>query len=367
MPTESQTRNTASGMARLLLPWEVGGFFEHRELPCGEIIPWPQPSVFFALARHVVPSILRANESIRRLWIPEYFCPDVARYWSEIIPTVSYCDDPTRLEADWKSLRPGKHDLVITMNYFGVRTRGSWERWRSSHDCVLLEDHTHDPLSEWALASTADYVFSSLRKSMPVSDGAICWSPRGRRLPLPQGRIDTHAICLKLNAMIEKADFLAGRAFPESKAHYRESYAKGDKYLEKGPESPISNRALEYVRSGIPVAWRKTRERNAQTLLSALKETKAAKPLFVQWPANSVPFAVVLVFSNARDRDICRSCLEMNNVFCPIHWASDRFSSASDLSARILTIPADQRYGDEDMAKVANIFNQWSLTKQADN
>jgi len=351
----------------LLPPWEVGGFFEHCELPLGETIPWPQPSVFFALARHVVPGILRVNKSIRRLWIPEYFCPDVTRYWSEIVETISYLDDPGRPEPDWKSLLPAKNDLVLAMNYFGMRERESWEDQRSSRDYILLEDHTHDPFSAWALTSTADYVFSSLRKSMPITDGAICWSPRGRQLPLPQGIIDAHAIDLKHNAMMEKANFLTGRAFPEAKAHYRESYAKGDKYLEEGPESPISQRALEYVRSGIPVGWRKTREHNARELLSGLHETEATKPLFVQWPAKSVPFAVVLVFHSARDRDRCRSYLEMNNVFCPIHWASDRFPSASDLSARILSIPADQRYGDEDMAKVARILNQWSLTNQPDN
>jgi hypothetical protein len=363
MPTKSQARTTQGGTAGLLLPWEVGGFFEHSGLPHGETNPWPQPSVFFALARHVVPGILRVNKSIRRLWVPEYFCPDVTRYWSEIIETTFYLDDPGRREPDWKSLQPDKNDLVVAMNYFGMRERESWEHQRSSRDYFLLEDHTHDPLSAWALTSTADYVFSSLRKSMPITDGAICWSPRGRHLPLPQGIIDAHGIDLKLNAMLEKANFLAGGALPETKAHYRESYAKGDKYLEEGPESPISNRALEYVRSGIPVGWRKIRERNARTLLSGLKETEATKPLFVQWPAKSVPFAVVLVFGSTSDRDNCRSYLEMNNVFCPIHWASDRFSSASDLSARILSIPADQRYSDEDMAKVAMILNQWGKTK----
>lgn len=367
MPTKSQARTTQRETAGSLLPWEVGGFFEQCELPHGETNPWPQPSVFFALARHVVPGIVRVNKSIRRLWIPEYFCPEVTRHWSEVIETISYLDYPGRPEPDWKTLQPGKNDLVVAVNYFGMREKESWEHRHFSRDYILLEDHTHDPFSAWALTSTADYVFSSLRKSMPITDGAICWSPRGRHLPLPQGIVDARAIDLKLNAMMEKADFLAGRASREAKTHYRESYSKGDKYLEDGPESPISNRALEYVRSGVPVGWRKTRERNARTLLSGLKETEAAKPLFIQWPTNSVPFAVVLVFSSARNRDNCRSYMEMNNVFCPIHWVTDRFSSASDLSARILSIPADQRYGDEDMGKVAKILNQWSLARQPDN
>jgi hypothetical protein len=280
MRTEGQTRTPASETTGVLLRWEVGGFFGHCEMPPGETIPWPHPSVFFALARHVVPGILRVHQSIRRLWIPQYFCPHVARYWSETIQTVPYVDDPARPEPDWESLRPDRNDLVIAVNYFGVREREPWERQRSSRGYILLEDHTHDPLSPWALTSSADYILSSLRKLMPITDGAVCWSPCGRRLPRPQGRMDAHAIDLKLNAMTEKTDFLAGRAPRESKAHFRELYAKGDTRREEGPQSLISDRALECVRSGIPVGWRRTRERNARTLLFGLKETKAIRPLF---------------------------------------------------------------------------------------
>ena len=60
-------------------------------------------------------------------------------------------------EPNWKSLLPDKHDLVMAVNYFGVRTKEPWERWRSRHDCIVLEDHSHDPVSSWALTSTADY------------------------------------------------------------------------------------------------------------------------------------------------------------------------------------------------------------------
>jgi hypothetical protein len=364
MPIESQFRTNSSDTAGVL-PWEGGGFFEHCEPSRAETIPWPRPNVFFALARHVVPSILRINASIRRLWIPEYFCPDVVQHWSAFVETVLYRDDPSRLEPDWKSLKPDKHDLVVAVNYFGARSKEPWAWWRSSRGCVLLEDHSHDPLSEWALTSTADYVFSSLRKSMPVTDGAICWSPMGLRLPLPQGKLNTDAIDLKLAAMVEKADFLAGKAAPGSKAQYRELYARGDKCLEEGPESPISDRAWDCVCAGVPLRWRQMRERNVRTLLYSAGEMQNVRPLFVQWPSKSVPFAVVLTFANGKDRDSCRLYLEANYVFCPIHWLIVRPSLVSDLAARVLTIPADQRYDDSDMERVAKILNQWNLARQA--
>ena len=340
--------------------WEVGGFFEATELSHEVTVPWPEPNVFFALARHVVLGILRVNESIRRLWIPDYFCPDVARHWSQSVETVSYRDDPSLPEPDWTSLQPDKHDLVVAVNFFGVRDKEPWERWRSSHDCILLEDHTHDPVSSWALTSNADYAFSSLRKSMPITDGAICWSPSGLRLPRQQGGINEVAIKWKLAAMGAKADFLAGVDSPESKARYRELYARGDKCLEEGLESPISDRAWDCVASGVPIRWRQIRERNVGNLLYSVSERQGAKPLFREWPAKNVPFALVLVFSSGKDRDSCRLHLEGKNVFCPVHWPVAGPEPASGLSERILSIPADQRYGDTDMARVAKILNQWS-------
>src|ERR1035441_10401530 len=105
MQTENQVRAAAIGTGESALPWEVGGFFETRELSHEETVPWPQPNVFFALARHVVPGILRVNKSIRRLWIPEYFCPDVTQHWSGLIETVSYCDAPSLPEPNWRSLQ----------------------------------------------------------------------------------------------------------------------------------------------------------------------------------------------------------------------------------------------------------------------
>ncbi|HEX4786435.1 MAG TPA: hypothetical protein VH350_18995 [Candidatus Sulfotelmatobacter sp.] len=161
--------------------------------------------------------------------------------------------------------------------------------------------------------------------------------------------------------MAEKADALSGKASPELKSRYRELYAEGDKRLEEGSEAPISDLALRFASPGIAIGWRLTRARNVRGLLDSIEEmNRVFEPLFRQWPTDAVPFAVVLVFSNRKDRDDCRSYLEANKVFCPIHWAVDAAeSSAVDLSARILSIPADQRYDDDDIARIATILSRW--------
>lgn len=364
MPSESPIR-TVSAEAADLQPWEMGGFFEYCERHRGPSVPWPQPGVFFGLARGVIPGILRLNRSIRRVWIPEYFCPEVAQSWSRVVQTVIYKDDPSLTEPAWRSLQPDRNDVVVAVNYFGVRDETAWKKWRSSSDCILLEDHTHDPVCAWAFESTADYVFSSLRKSLPITDGAICWSPRGLPLPVPSAKINPTAIELKFTAMLEKADFLGGDHIADLKGHYRELYASGDHALESGADSPISDRALRWIASGVPRKWRQVRESNVRNFFSFLDESPLVRPLFRDWPPNSTPFAAVLVFHGRTDRDECRAYLERNNVFCPVHWATDASAAAHDLSGRMLSVPADQRYSADDMAKVAVILNRWIFSKRS--
>ena len=99
MPAANQLRAASNDTREFPVPWEVGGFFEACEASQGETVPWPQPNVFFALARYVVPGLLRVNSRTRRLWIPDYFCPDVIQHWSALIETVPYRDDPRWISA----------------------------------------------------------------------------------------------------------------------------------------------------------------------------------------------------------------------------------------------------------------------------
>ena len=176
---------------------------------------------------------------------------------------------------------------------------------------------------------------------------------------------------LKLAAMAAKADFLKGRLLPKSKSRYRKWYAyKGTGASKRGRnrQFPLA-RWIVYILASLIALAPYARQRNVRNLFDSIMETQeAAEPLFTQWPAKSVPLAVVLVFASGKERDRCRSYLETNNVFCAVHWTFVRADPrVSDLSARILSIPADHRYGDADMASEANILAQWKRGKTSSN
>jgi hypothetical protein len=341
----------------------VGGDFHWIGLPSGPYIAWPLTASWYLLGRHALVVLLRfLSQSPRRLWVPSYFCFDVAEYWKTFAEVVTYSDDPCRPEPDWSTLRPGKDDLVVAVNYFGVRSGDPWRDWRRRNPCVLVEDHSHDPVSGWALRSNAEYAFASLRKTLPVPDGGILWSPRG--LPLPaSGTGESEASTLKLSAMLWKRDYLRGHASPDAKPIYRDWQRRGEVAFDRSQVSFVTELSRQYLSSGVPSAWRIRRGQNVRRLLSRLGKSKPLLPLFAKWPLDAAPLGAVFAAPSQEQRDDLRQQLQECGVYCPVLWppAKDCDPAARRLAERLLTIPTDQRYGARDMEKVASIVNRLRL------
>jgi hypothetical protein len=335
--------------------WEIGGEFHLPVDPPGPYHRWPDGAVWYALGRHALQALLQ-RLGAPKLWLPDYFCAEVARSWAEVAQVELYEDDPRWPEPRWESLQPGPGDAVLAVDYFGVREAEPWRAWREETACVLVEDHAHDPASEWATASTADYAFSSLRKTLPVPDGAILWSPRGLVLPdQPAGGADGSE--LKLAAMLLKGEYLAG-GDDELKERFRRLQHDGEERLAESSVAGASAATREALVRGVPLPWRARRSENTGRLLAALHGWEVAEPLFEEWPAEAAPLGAVFVFESTEARDRVRGALSEAGVYCPVHWA-DAAESGSDrvreLAGRILTIPTDWRYSAADMAQIASL------------
>ena len=350
-----------SGVTRATPPsdrWEVGGEFHWMGLPPGPFIPWPEAASWYLLGRHALVALLQSLPPVpRRLWVPSYFCFDVAEYWRAFIEVAPYFDDPRRADPEWSTLQPKAADVVIAVNYFGVRSGKNWQSWRERNPCVLVEDHTHDPVSGWALQSKAEFAFASLRKTLPVPDGAILWSPRELLLPA-NGSSQSAASTLKLAAMLWKREYLVGSSTPEAKSTYRAWQHLGELAFDHSEVSFASPLAQQYLSFGVPAKWRKRRAANARRLLSKLRGSVELHPIFSDWPLKAAPLGAVFEFKSQAQRDSIRQELQERGVYCPVHWPATTGCdpAASDLAGRLLTIPTDQRYGSPDVEKIASFL-----------
>jgi len=342
-------------------PWEVGSEYHWEGIPEGEFLFWPKSHVFHALGRDAISGILEVSSFSKEsgvLYLPSFFCLDVVASCQELGATVRiYEDHPLMSEPDLSSVCLGEGDAILAVNYFGVRDGNFWAQWkRENKTSLLIEDHTHDPLSVWANNSTADYCFSSLRKIFPVPDGAISWSPASAALPRKCDGKDWRGSALKLAAMVLKKEYLGGHAIPKSE--FRKLQVEGEGFYSVVKGEGVSPWSEALLQLGYPAGWRRARERNVGLFLELLPDAVHFQPLFTTWPLGHCPFNGLIIFDCREERDRARKKLAKANVFAPVHWDLSGATSRDsvDISSRILTIPLDQRYGSEDVRRILSIL-----------
>ena len=344
---------------------EIGGDFDWQwPRETGTRLSWPQGSVFYSTGRSFLAAVCRtvAGATRRsRLWIPSYFCQEVVEHLRFAACSLAFYEDyPDWPAPDFDSLKSQPGDLVLAVNYFGVRQAAPWNTWRSvAPGVVLIEDHTHDPWSLWARSSEADYAFASLRKTLPIPDGALVWSPRG--LVIPEPAEGTHrGSAIRLAGMMRKRIYLQstgnGTRLKES---FRSMQRNGELLLCNQDAPHMSEWAETLLASGAPSHFRARRENNVQALLRLVPRSDLAEPLFDSWPEGHCPFNPVLLFRQPSDRESARTLLINADIYAPVHWPIPHAQSgrALDLSLRLLTIPVDYRCEESQLERVASVFN----------
>ena len=221
------------------MPPEIGSEFhwDPAALSGGDATWLPASHELFATGCGALTALLRFLGPRGRLHLPSYFCMGVAEALAAVIPIAFYRHLPDEGGPRWPSLRAAAGDMVLSQNLFGRDDPRPWDAWmRANPEVVIIEDHSHDPLSDWARTSQASYAVASLRKTLPVPDGGLLWSPRGLDVPRPAGG-ESQGAQLKLAAMLLKAAWLDGRPIP--KDDFRTLQQRGEHTL-LGSEAPAS-------------------------------------------------------------------------------------------------------------------------------
>ena len=357
--------------------WEVGSEFDwsHDFInPLGETANLPSDYELFSTgcaSLFGLEKILNQKRDKKlRLHLPCFFCMEAASKLAKAFDICWYRDLPTQKNPDFDTLDASCGDLVLAVNLFGVKSPEVWYDWQEKHDDVILvEDHSHDPFSTWALQSKADYAMASLRKTLPVPDGAIIWS--GKNLPLPKAsKSESDGAYKRLSAMLLKRAYLNGGNV--SKDTYRQLEIESQESLDDVSNDRISAFSANVLSSLDVKQFRRRREANIKHFLNLAlsKQEKNWQPLFSSWENGSVPFNSIIVCLNREVRDSLRKYLIAKSIFPPIHWPQPHSGMTSndleaiDLSNRILTIPTDQRYSLDDVTRVVTIIKEFFTTSE---
>jgi hypothetical protein len=302
-----------------------------------------QRKLAYASGRGALRALL-AQLGWPRVWLPSYVCPELVAAIGRGV--LFYRCDPI---AGAGAIEAASGDVVVRINDFGLRGPISAASLRA-RGVVVIEDHTHDPCGEWARASDADYCIASLRKSLPLPDGALIWSRAGS---LPRAPDPCDAAGAKLSAMLLKRSYLQGHAI--EKAVFRGLAIDGEARLAALGSVGMSRVSAELIAS-LPIArLRASRRENFAAFVEAIGERVPV----LQPEPGATPFACVLRLRDREQRDRVRAGLIEQRIYPAVLWQlgeipghRERFADECALADRLLALHCDGRYSVEDMQRV---------------
>lgn len=299
------------------------------------------------------------SQGWQRLWMPQYFCYDVIATLEKAGLNLMFYQDWPHDHTDSETLdniqRKGRFlptDSVLRVNYYGTRKYRSTEKLPVA---AVVEDHTHDLIGDWPIHSTADWCIASLRKTLPIPEGGMLWSPMGLILPTaPESSDENEKIAtIRWEAMKLKACYLAGGAV--EKAEFRKGYVDTEEYFDHAPVCALDKKSQEYLKTFDIRGWY-NQKRNNWELLKDIKKDGVR----VVRPENMgcYPFSLVLLFDNPDERDRVRKGLIEHQIYPAVLWNIPVPTDGEifKFSKGMLSIHCDGRYSADDIHQMKTII-----------
>ncbi len=295
--------------------------------------------------------------NIKRLLIPSYYCHESVEGLRRPSLTIEYypCNPMDNQDDAIANLNILPGDGIVRMNFFGLNSKP-----RTPYgNFTLIEDHSHCLTSDWALNSEADWCFASLRKTMPIADGGILWSPKGRTIPLEPSlsQYNLQNSSERYAAMSLKTDYLNGENI--DKQLFLAEFRRTEEILGALPESSISQHSKSIVSELDIISWNNLKKNNWNCMVDRIHTNDTCTILKPQTP-DIQPFSFVIIFNSEDIREKVRMALISDKVFPAVLWSipEGNYSDSIDLGNRMLSIHCDGRYTTSDIIELSNRINK---------
>ncbi len=335
---------------------EFGSDFHCCEYPIGRSLldVYPNSSLYIDGRQALIALVIKYKWN--NVWIPSYYCYDFISSVKEYcnIEVYEYTPFDDISEAIGKIKYKG-NDAIIIPNFFGAS-----DAEYDLPDCVIIEDHSHDLISDWAINSKADWCFASIRKSLPVADGGILWSPKSLPLPPPPEHTSEGEILAedRYFAMNLKAKYLNGEDI--KKEAFRKLYISTENKLNILPISSISHKSYKIVASLDIAKWYDMKKQNwIFAIDNIIYNDRVQSICSINEIENKHPFAIVLKCSSHEIREILRGELIRNSIYPAVLWSipNEDVIASYNLGETMLSIHCDGRYSMAQIKTMIDIIN----------
>ena len=320
-----------------------------------------QFQVFYS-GRHALKhllNIIQEQKQIDRIWMPQYYCQHVANWMKKNYSNLAFYETQPFIFNDYFEVpnEVGENDVIIINNYWGLAT--TKVKLKQINGPIIIEDHSHAWLSSQSFDSDADYCFISLRKSLPIPLGGICWKPGGT---LPQANHSENLNLydtwdLMVEAMKGKKNYLYGMESAQKSV-----YLKQISDVEDGLDisldivkmrRPDEQMIREYMKLDV-IGLKKT---NLDYLCKNLELSRAYT--IINRPGYT-PFGLMLLFNNESEYSSFREFLIEKSIYPSNLWPNNIGWKY------FLNVHIDFRYKQKDMDYLIDVINKWNLNHRED-
>jgi len=337
-------------------------------------------SVFLASGRDAIHWIIQSLRLPRgsQILLPAYLCEDVVKPFLGKGMNVRFYRVDENLQADFADLvskLSPEVRVLIYIHYFGFPQQLPPAIIESvGPETILVEDSSHAILSCLDyLPVRGDFRFASYRKLLPIPNGGIVsWDDERLQIVAPvttslsmsyMGSLSCRCLGMALKALWLKTP----RIYPKNL--FRQLFSWSTTLLDVYPKPASMSLISRYLLRRLDLQRIiKTRRSNFQFLLDSLNCSTDPRPLYTSLPDGVCPLGFPLLVD---DRDGLARHLIKHRVYSPIHWElpeavdKNEFHEAWTISDHILTIPLDQRYDEEDMARILEVINCYEPAQAA--
>jgi hypothetical protein len=337
---------------------EYGSDFNYAEFEdTGLKIEFPNNAKYYGCGRYAITHLISHYFDLglwKNIYMPEYFCYHVIESIKKTGINIKYYIDFPLAEDNTaiSKLHFVEGDVLFRMNYFGIRSF----RDNSEINIPVIEDHSHNLFSNWAIKSNADWCVGSLRKTLPIPDGGILWSPKDLQCLSPIVLTNEHRVLSKtrFEAMLLKKKYLEND-FKSDKIEFLSKFKETEDYFAINQISGISNISKKIIQ-GIPNNIESFKRRNYDYIRPFLNLRNIE---IIDSIEN--PFSLILLFKSKEKRDSVRGFLINNDIYSSVLWEIENKSAHNEsikFSQRMLSIHIDFRYSIDDMIKMSEIINR---------
>ena len=307
---------------------------------------------YYANGRQAILHLIDLNKW-NRIWIPEYYCYQIVETIKNSGIEIKFYPDAPRLDdtSIIESLRFRKKDVILRMNYFGLRSI----RDNRKIPIEVIEDHSHDLFGVWSNNSNADWCVASIRKTLPIPEGGILWSPQNHALPkqVCQTEENISIVERRWKAMKLKLNYLAG--YDVEKDEFRNLFLETENSFDIVPLSDLTEDCKMYLSDFDFSNWEKQKLINWE-ILSKIKSNHIEILLPEANGCNM--FSFIFLTKTVPARDIIRDNLIQNHVYPAILWdiPDNKSEYSVNFSKRMFSIPCDGRYIALDILEIKKLL-----------